>query len=355
VWYQEKPGELPGVPMTDVAVRVRVEPGPPKTAKMRRMAPEVFQKVRNQLSDEKKLGLWEASNSAWSANLTTAPKDDKTIRICADYKEFNKVTKRDKYPIPRMEDIRLNIAGKRFISLVDLTKGFNNLFIHPDDRDYLAVITPIGLLRPPRMPFGWANGPGICQREVDLTLGTLNQVFRGYIDDISGGTEDNQRLHDLLLCTVLYNFNKRGFRFHAGKAQLLADHIRLVGCNVDAKGVTPSPKPGIFEALRARKHTNIKMVQRTIGALQWFAMFVPNFTYTIRHLTHLLKQENRNGARVNFTEQCAFAIDEVERYVLDIPQLVHSNIELKKEVLVVQGDEAEFDASHKPNFFSSDN
>ena len=197
------------------------------------MAPELYQRVFKQLQEEKDLGLWEVSNSPWSAPLTIAAKPEKAIRICSDYSEFNKVTKKDKYPIPRMEDIRLNIAGKRFISLVDLTKGFNNLYIHPDSRDYLAVITPIGLIRPTRMPFGWANGPGICQREVDLTLGSLNQVFRGYIDDISGGAENNQRLHDLLLLTVLYNFKIRGFRFHAAKAQLLADKIRLVGCYVD--------------------------------------------------------------------------------------------------------------------------
>ena len=115
--------------MQDVAVRVRVEPGPPKTSKMRRMAPELYQRVFKQLPGEKDLGLWEASNSLWSSNLTVADKPEKAIRICPDYSEFNKITKKDKYPIPRMEDIRLNIAGKRFISLVDLTKGFNNFSV----------------------------------------------------------------------------------------------------------------------------------------------------------------------------------------------------------------------------------
>ena len=264
VWYQERPGELPGVPMEDMAVRVRVEPGPPIAQKMRRMAPAMYERVYKQLTEEMELGLWERSNSPWASNITTAEKPHNAIRICADYAEFNKVTKKDKYPIPRMEDIRLNLAGKKFISLVDLTKGFNNLLINPADRDYLAVITPIGLIRPTAMPFGWANGPGVCQREVDLTLGSLNGVFRGYIDDISGGTENNQRLHDLLLSTVLFNFYKRGFRFHADKAQLLADRVRLVGCYVDATGITPSPKPGLFEALKRRNHSNIKAVQKTL-------------------------------------------------------------------------------------------
>ena len=73
---------------------------------------------------------------------------------------------------------------------------------------------------------------------------------------------------------VLYNFKLRGFRFHAGKAQLLADKIHLVGCYVDAKGSTPPPNEGSFEALKQRNHTNIKAVQKTLGSLQWFSRFL---------------------------------------------------------------------------------
>ena len=89
VWYQERPGELPGVPMTDMAVRIRVEPGPPKCVKMRRMAPAVFHQVRKQLEEEKRLGLWEVSNSPWSFNLTTASKPDSTVHTCSDLADFN--------------------------------------------------------------------------------------------------------------------------------------------------------------------------------------------------------------------------------------------------------------------------
>ena len=178
------------------------------------------------------------------------------------------------------------------------------------------------------------------QREIDLTLCSLQQVFRGYIDDISGGTIDNQRLHDLILCTVLFNFQQRGFRFHAGKAQLLADKIRLVGYNVDALGITPSPNEGIFEALKRRDHSNIRAVQKTLGSLQWFSIFVPNFSYSVRSLTRLLKQENRNGHKVNFTEECKKAIEEVERYVMEIPLLIHPNVESKKKIFIAYGNEA---------------
>ena len=147
-------------------------------------------------------------------------------------------------------------------------------------------------------------------------------------------------MQDLILTTILYNVNRRGFRFHALKAQLLADQIRLVGCFVDEKGVTPSPNKGLFEALKKRDHKNIKAVQKTLGSLQWFSIFMPNFSYTLRHLTRLLKQGNRNASKANLTEECKQAIEEVERYVEEVPVLAHPSDGNKRETLLVYGDEA---------------
>lgn len=198
-WFQENPDKFPGIPMEDVAIRVRLTDPTPIAEKMRRIAPATRDQAIKQLKDEVALGIWEPSNAEWACNILHVPKPDKSLRMCIDYRRINKVTIRDQYPIPRLEDIILNISKCKYRSLIDLTKGFNNLFIHPDDRDYLSFMTPLGLLRPRRLPFGWANGPAICQREVELTLGSLTTIFSGYIDDISGGAEDNQRLHDLAI------------------------------------------------------------------------------------------------------------------------------------------------------------
>ena len=162
------------------------------------------------------------------------------------------------------------------------------MWIHPDDRDYLSFLSPLGLLRPIRLPFGWCNGPACCEREVDLTLGSLLAIMKGYVDDISGGA-DNQRLHDLALLTVLFNFQRRGFRFHMDKAQLLSDSIKLVGWDVDGVGLRPNVAEGLFDVLLKRKHTCLRHVQQTLGSLQWFATFVPNFSYTVQSISKLLR------------------------------------------------------------------
>ena len=336
-WFQERPDELPGVPMIDVAIRVRVKVTDPIAVKMRRMSSEEFEIAKKQLLEEIKLGLWEPSNSPWAQNLTWAPKPDGSLRLCIDFRRVNEVTVKDKYPLPRMEDILLNISGKQFISLIDLTKGFNNLFIHPADRAILAFITPVGLLQPIRLPFGWANGPAICQREVDRTLGSLSLVFRGYVDDISGGTVNNQRLHDLVLATVLFNFHRRGFRFHAKKAQLLAEWLKLVGRAVSTNGTRPLPAPGLWDTLLARDHKDLRDVQKTLGSLQWFHNFIPNFSYTVQHLSKLLRSENRHGNKINFTDECRQAILSVKEIIEKLPLHAHASVEAEKEIFIAHG------------------
>ena len=323
--------------MEDLALRVKLKTTQPVAEKMRRFSPQVTEAMKKQLLEEIALGLYEKSQSPWAANLTPAMKSDKTVRICIDLRRVNNVTIRDRYPLPRMEDIILNIKGKRFKSLVDLTKGFNNLFIHPDDRDYFAFLSPVGLLRPVRLPFGWANGPGCCQREVDITLDSLMAVFRGYVDDISGGTENNQRLHDLILATVLYNFQKRGFRFHANKAQLLPDWIKLVGWDVNEYGSRPHPAEGLFDVLLKRDHSRLRDVQRTIGTLQWFQTYIPNFSYRVRHITQLLRTENRGRIREGFTQDCVEAIKEVKRIIEEIPVHTHPDPDKAKEIFIAHG------------------
>ena len=83
---------------------------------MRRMSTAEQDQARKQLTEEMDLGLFEPSHSPWASNITWAPKPNGTLRICVDFKRINKVTIKDKYPLPRMEDIIQNISGKKFVS-----------------------------------------------------------------------------------------------------------------------------------------------------------------------------------------------------------------------------------------------
>ena len=340
VWFQEDETRDPGVPMEDVAVRVKLNTQIPIASKMRRMSPEESHRAREYCKMEVALGLYEHCKSDWCSNTLFAPKPDGTLRMCVDYRKINEVTIKDKYPLPRIENIVANIAGKRFISLVDMKLGFQNLFIHPDDRKYLAFHSPLGLLQPIRMPFGWTNGPPVAQREGDFTLGQLIWLFMLYLDDLAGGDNENQRRHDMVIVTLLSIFHKRGYTFHALKAQLLARRLHLMGLSVDGSGVQPDPAKGIFDVLLKRVHRSLNDIQKTAGALVWHKMFVPNFSYGIRSLLQLLKEENRINPALDWDDECRKAILFVKEAVEKIPTLHHNEAGSEKQIFITCGNEA---------------
>ena len=208
------------------------------------MSPAEYDKAKTQLEHEMKLGLSETSKSQWVSNLPWERKSDRTLHLCINYSRVNDITVKDKYPIPKLEDVVANLQGERFISLLDITTGFNNLYIHPNDREYLAFMSPLGLLRPVRMPFGLANGLSAFQREMDTTLKAFLAALRLYIDDISGGAKDKQQLHDLIFVSLIFNFFKRKFVGSAPKAHILAKWLPLLGRAVGAMGMRPNPAEG---------------------------------------------------------------------------------------------------------------
>lgn len=343
VWSQEHPDRLPGVPMDDLVVRVKLTTDRPVYRKARYMNEQERQRAITQLQAEMQLGLFEPANSPYSCNITWAQKEsavDASRRLCINYQPLNDITEADKYPLPRCENVMRNLAGKRYLSLVDLRKGFNNLYVHPADRKYLAFSSPVGQLQPIRLPFGWKNGPPAFQRMIDDTLQELRQFFSAYIDDLSGGVELNQRQHDLLLCTILWNCWRRGLVFHADKAQLLREALQLVGMRVDGKGVLPSIMPGLFERLQNKRHTCLKHVQSTLGALNWFRSFVPSFSYIVRPLMKYLKSEFRNGEAIQFSPDCIEAIRKVGDYVKSAPSRVHPIPDREKYLHIAVGSEA---------------
>lgn len=340
VWAQEHPDRLPGIPMQDVAIRVKLTTDVPVYRKARPMNEAERGIASRQLRAEVDLGLFEPANSPYSCNITWAPKPGGDLRLCVNYQPINEITVKDRYPLPRLENVVRNLSGKEFISLVDVKRGFNNLVIHPEDRPYLAFSSPMGQLQPVRMPFGWCNGPPAFQRVMDETMAELKQFYIAYIDDISGGSKVNQREHDLLLGTLLANLARRGFVLHADKAQILPQYLQLVGLRVDGKGALPSVSPGFFERLLAKKHKTLRDVQSTIGALNWFRGFVPAFSYVIRPLTQHLKSECRHGNQIEWTPECQEAISKVKEAVESAPLRVHPLAECEKRVYLVAGIEA---------------
>ena len=128
-------------------------------------------------------GIVEPSSSSWASPCTMVPKSDDTPRFCTDIRKGNAVTKPDSFPLPRMEDCVDEIGHAKFVSKLDLLKGYWQVPLTHRAREISAFVRPNGLFAYRVMPFGLRNAPATFQRLMNRVLGDM-EGCTVYLDDV---------------------------------------------------------------------------------------------------------------------------------------------------------------------------
>ena len=139
------------------------------------MVPVELRELQVQLQELLDKGFIRPSYSPWGAPVLFVKKKDGTLRMCVDYRELNKVTVKNKYPLPRIDDLFDQLKGASVFSKIDLRSGYHQLKIKESDVPKSAFRTRYGHYEFLVMPFGLINVPPAF---VDL----MNRVFRAYLD-----------------------------------------------------------------------------------------------------------------------------------------------------------------------------
>ena len=130
-------------------------------------------------------GIISLSSSPWASPLVLVQKKDGSMRYCVDYRQLNSVTRKDAYPIPRIDETLDTLAGSCIFTTLDLLSGYWQVEVQPEDREKTAVCTPDGLIEFNVMPFVLCNAPATFQRLMNLVLAGLHwQSCLVYLDDI---------------------------------------------------------------------------------------------------------------------------------------------------------------------------
>ena len=101
-------------------------------------------------------------------------KKDGSYRFCVDYRKLNKLTVKDSHPLPRTDDTLDALSGSVYFTTVDLSSGYWQVTVHPDDREKTAFTTGDGLYQFKVMPMGLTNAPPTFQRLMELVLHGLH-------------------------------------------------------------------------------------------------------------------------------------------------------------------------------------
>ena len=171
------PDELPGLPpQRAVDFGIELHPGT-STISMTpyRMAPVKLQELRVQLQGLLDKGFMKPSTSPWGAPVLFSKKKGKTLRLCIDYRQLNRVTIKNRYPLPRIDDLFDQLRGVRVYSKIDLRTGYHQLRVRDTDIPKTVFRTRYGHFEFRAMPFGSMNAPAAF---MDL----MHRVFQPYLD-----------------------------------------------------------------------------------------------------------------------------------------------------------------------------
>ena len=169
--------ELPGLPPQRVVdFGIELHPGTsPISMTQHRMAPVELQELSVQLQELLDKGFIRPSTSPWGAPVLFAKKKDKTLRLSIDYRQLNRVTIKNRYPLPRIDDLFDQLRGARVYSKIDLRTGYHQLSVRDTDIPKTAFRTRYGHFEFMVMPFGLTNAPTPF---IDL----MHRIFQPYVD-----------------------------------------------------------------------------------------------------------------------------------------------------------------------------
>ena len=262
------PKELPGLPPhKEIDVAINVVPGAtPASITPYRMAPVELKELKLQLQELIEKRFIRPSVSPWGAPVLFVKEKDGTLRLCIDYRQLNKFTIKNKYMLPRIDDLFDQLKGASIFSKIDLRSGYHQLRIKDVDVHKTAFRTRYGHYEFFVMSFGLTNAPAAF---MDL----MNRVFRPYVDqffivfleDILVYSKDKES-HDTHLRVVLETLRKEQLYAKLSKCEFWMNEVSFLGHIVSKEGIRVDPKK--IEMVVEWKPQK-KMLQKCVVSWDW--------------------------------------------------------------------------------------
>jgi hypothetical protein len=247
------------------------------------------QKIREMVSDLLSNKIIQESESPYASPVLLVKKKDGSDRLCVDFRALNRITVKDRFLLPLIEDQLDRLGNGTYFTALDMASGLYQIPIAADSVAKTGFVTPDGHYEYLRMPFGLANAPAVFQRAMNNALGPLkDRVALVYLDDVLiPSTTIERGIEKLEL--VLTALAKAGFSLNINKCKFFQTTIDYLGRSVSAEGIRPST--GKVTALaNSPAPGNVKQVRRFMGLASYFRKFIPEFASRTASITQLTKK-----------------------------------------------------------------
>lgn len=307
----------------------------PVRQRFRRIPPADYDAVKahiRQLLDNRVI---RESCSPFASPIVLVKKKDGSLRMCIDYRQLNSRTRRDAFPLPRIEETLDSLSGAKWFSTIDLSSGYHQIPVTESDRFKTAFCTPFGLFEFNRMPFGLCNAPSTFQRLMERIFGDQNgQHLWLYLDDIiifSSNTAEHLKRLEL----VLERLQREGIKAKLEKCRFFQTEVRYLGHLISQEGVSTDPEKVSAVANWPRPRTTQEL-RSFLGFTSYYRRFVKGFAALAAPLHRLVAQQNggncRRGQRSSlegvWLEECEQSFQTMKVRLTKAPILAFANFSL---------------------------
>lgn len=316
----------------------------PVRQRYRRLPPSQYEQVKAHIQDLLDREIVRVSCSPYSAPIVVVQKKDGAIRLCVDYRQLNSKTRKDAYPLPRIEESLDALTGAKLFSTLDLTSGYNQIPMAEKDKQKTAFCTPFGLFEFNRMPFGLCNAPSTFQRLMERIFG--DERFHSlllYLDDIVVFSPSFDT-HLQRLEMVLGRLQEYNLKLKLEKCYFFQSEVRYLGHIISPQGVATDPDK-IRAVAEWRRPGTVKELRSFLGFASYYRRFVDQFAKhaaPLHKLAALLqggkKRPGTNALDGKWDEACEAAFQSLKDKLVAAPVLAYADF-TKPFVL-------EIDASH---------
>ncbi|KAL0554252.1 hypothetical protein IC582_008169 [Cucumis melo] len=290
--------ELPGLPPPrEVDFAIELESGTaPISRAPYRMAPVELKELKLQLQELLDKDFIRPSVSPWGAPVLFVKKKDGSMRLCIDCRELNKVTVKNRYPLPRIDELFDQLQGATVFSKIDLRSGYHQLRIRDNDIPKTAFRSRYGHYEFIVMSFGLTNAPAVF---MDL----MNRAFKDFLDSF--------HLHQVL---ETLRASKLYAKF--SKCEFWLKKVTFLGHVVSSEGVSVNPAK-IEAVTNWPRPSTVSEIRSFLGLAGYYRRFVEDFSRIASPLTQL----TRKGTPFVWSPACASRFQELKQKLVTAPVL----------------------------------
>ncbi|GKB95476.1 putative reverse transcriptase domain-containing protein [Tanacetum coccineum] len=307
-------------PARPVEFQIDLIPGAAPVARAPyRLAPSEMKELSEQLQELSDKGFIRPSSSPWGAPVLFVKKKDGSFKMCIDYRELNKLTVKNRYPLPRIDYLFNQLQGSSIYSNIDLRSGYHQLRVREQDIPKTALRTWYGHYEFQVMPFGVTNAPAIF---MDL----MNQVCKPYLDkfvivfinDILIYLKDEKE-HEEHLKAVLELLKKEQLYAKFSKCKFWIPKVQFLGQVIDSRGIHVDIAKIESIKDRASPKTPTK-IRQFLGLAGYYRMFIEGFSKIVMSMTKLTQK----GIKFDWGEKEENAFQLIKQKLCSAPILALS-------------------------------